>query len=94
MRVFPIKLMSQWDKANNLLDIMQSNKPKKVYKHPYINSGNAETIVKNAIKSTSKFTKNEQGQLRYSFDVPKVVDAVFIRKKFDKIVTILKTGRY
>lgn len=94
MRVFPIKLMSQWDKANNLLDIMQNNKPKKVYKHPYINLGNAETIVKNAIKSTSKFTKNEQGQLRYSFDVPKVVDAVFIRQKFDKIVTILKTGRY
>ena len=85
MKIFQLRFLSQYDKAHNLLTIMQKYY-KKPYEKPFINHGqNVDEMVRNAINETSEVT-NVNGKCKFSVDVKRVSQAIYIRTMFKNIL--------
>ena len=85
MKIFPLRLMSQYDKASNLLHIIEKTH-KKPYERPFINHGkNIDEIVHNSINETSKII-TENGKCKYSVDKKRVSQAMYLRTIFKNLL--------
>lgn len=87
MKIFPLRPLSQMDKAKNLIRIVSGE---------HLPSGSPHQVsdlyVKNAIKSTSKLTVNEDKTIKYSVDTKEVARRMTIRDYINKMLKFNKKG--
>lgn len=87
MKIFPLRPLSQMDKAKNLIKIVSgehfpAESPRQV----------SDLYVKDAIKSTSKLIVNEDKTIKYSVDTKEVARRMTIRDYINKMLKFNKKG--
>lgn len=87
MKIFPLRPLSQLDKAKNLIRIVSgehfpTESPRQV----------SDLYVKDAIKNTSKLTVNEDKTIKYSVDTKEVARRMTIRDYINKMLKFNKKG--
>lgn len=91
MNIFPIKLMSQWDKANNLLKII--NKYKNIYVKPDIVYGkNIDDLVSRTIKNSIQIETIE-GKTKINTNNSRIAHAISLKIIYNSLIRNIKSGK-
>lgn len=81
MKIFPLRLLSQMDKAQNLLRIVSGEYP------PIAGVSHAgDTYVKDAIKATSELKINPDNKLEYTIDTKEVASRMTFRNYLNNLI--------